>query len=172
MLKKVESRDRKKGADDDLSARAIAERLKGRWPDIGTTIIRIRHWAGLGVLYPVGERNPGRGKQRNYPETTVVEVAVLGALADLGISLVNQTPRYLQYCLALAQQAHHEWVAARAKGKALPFYLGILHSAGTHSLGPTAELHRVDRVKLPSAAEATIFINLSQLFNRIRRPQS
>src|SRR4029077_7335010 len=76
----------------DLTAREIAGRLKTRWPDIGTTVIRVRHWTQLTLLRPSNARFPGRGRQREYQSDIVVDVAVLGALADLGMPLVAQQP--------------------------------------------------------------------------------
>jgi hypothetical protein len=157
----------------DLTAREIAQRLKTRWPDVETTCIRIRHWTQLGFLSASNARFPGRGKQREYQADTVVNVAVLGAIADLGIPLVGQPPQFLHMGLSRAGIAYDDWLKARTR----QFYLVITHIANKSGIGATPEIREGKPTdEFPRGAltigpvgEATIAINLSQLFSRIRR---
>jgi DNA-binding transcriptional MerR regulator len=48
---------------------------------------RIRHWTREGLVKPIGEKNPGTGRHRQYDESVLVDVAILDALARLGIQV-------------------------------------------------------------------------------------
>ena len=56
----------------------------------GALIERIRHWTREGLIRPLGEKNPGTGRHRRYEEYTLAEVAILNALADLGVQVAGQ----------------------------------------------------------------------------------
>jgi DNA-binding transcriptional MerR regulator len=51
---------------------------------------RIRHWTREGLVKPIGEKNPGTGRHRLYEESVLVDVAILNALAGLGIQVRAQ----------------------------------------------------------------------------------
>ena len=51
---------------------------------------RIRNWTKDGLLEPSGEKNPGTGRSRLYPEKALIEAAVLLELMDcLGIQPIK-----------------------------------------------------------------------------------
>jgi DNA-binding transcriptional MerR regulator len=56
----------------------------------GTLIERIRHWTREGLIQPIGEKNPGTGRHREYEADVVIDVAVLNLLANLGLQLSQQ----------------------------------------------------------------------------------
>ncbi len=50
---------------------------------------RIRNWTREGLLEPVGEKNPGTGKVRRYPESALIDAALLQVITDCtGIAAV------------------------------------------------------------------------------------
>jgi DNA-binding transcriptional MerR regulator len=66
----------------------IARRLAS--PERQTTLReRIRHWTREGLVHPIGEKNPGTGRHRLYEESVLVDVAILNALAGLGVQVRN-----------------------------------------------------------------------------------
>jgi DNA-binding transcriptional MerR regulator len=66
----------------------IARRLAS--PERQTTLReRIRHWTREGLVHPIGEKNPGTGRHRFYKESVLVDVAILNALAGLGVQVRN-----------------------------------------------------------------------------------
>ncbi len=51
---------------------------------------RIRNWTKDGLLEPLGEKHPGTGRSRTYPEKALIEALVLLELMDcLGIQPVK-----------------------------------------------------------------------------------
>ena len=51
---------------------------------------RIRNWTKDGLLEPLGEKHPGTGRSRSYPEKALIEALVLLELMDcLGIQPVK-----------------------------------------------------------------------------------
>jgi DNA-binding transcriptional MerR regulator len=65
---------------------------------------RIRHWTREGLLKPIGEKNPGTGRHRRYDESVLVNVAVLDALAGLGMQV-----RSLHAVLRQVSELVEEW---------------------------------------------------------------
>jgi DNA-binding transcriptional MerR regulator len=73
-----------------LTVSEIAEMLE-QVPERQRTLVeRIRHWTREGLLQPIGEKNPGTGRHREYEADIVVYVAVLNLLANLGLQLSHQ----------------------------------------------------------------------------------
>jgi DNA-binding transcriptional MerR regulator len=71
-----------------LTVSEIARRLAR--PERQTTLReRIRHWTREGLVHPIGEKNPGTGRHRLYEESVLVDVAILNALAGLGVQVRN-----------------------------------------------------------------------------------
>jgi hypothetical protein len=69
---------------------------------------RLRHWARMGLLAPVGETNPGTGFHRRYGEDAIVRAAVLNVLADMGYK-VTALDRGLRHALNKAVGARRQW---------------------------------------------------------------
>jgi DNA-binding transcriptional MerR regulator len=51
---------------------------------------RIRHWTREGLISPIGEKNPGTGRHRQFEEDVLVNVAILTALAGVGMQVGDQ----------------------------------------------------------------------------------
>ena len=60
----------------------IAERIRRPHEDLRIAGDRIRNWTREGLLQPIGEKNPGTGKVRRYPESALIDAALLQVITD------------------------------------------------------------------------------------------
>jgi hypothetical protein len=60
----------------------IAERIRRPHEDLRATGDRIRNWTREGLLVPIGEKNPGTGKVRHYPEAALMQAALIQVIVD------------------------------------------------------------------------------------------
>jgi DNA-binding transcriptional MerR regulator len=60
---------------------------KPRLIDAKPAIERIHHWTREGLLEPLGEKNPGRGRIRVYSDDVVYIARALNELADFGVGV-------------------------------------------------------------------------------------
>jgi DNA-binding transcriptional MerR regulator len=65
-----------------LTVSDIAERIRRPHEDLRIAGDRIRNWTREGLLVPAGEKNPGTGKVRRYPETALIDAALLQVITD------------------------------------------------------------------------------------------
>jgi hypothetical protein len=65
-----------------LTVREIAERIRRPHEDMRVAGDRIRNWTREGLLNPVGEKHPGTGKVRKYPQGALIEAAFLQVITD------------------------------------------------------------------------------------------
>jgi len=65
-----------------LTVSEIAERIRRPHEDLRIAGDRIRNWTREGLLEPVGEKNPGTGKVRRYPESALLDAALLQVITD------------------------------------------------------------------------------------------
>ncbi|SDP49239.1 hypothetical protein [Afipia sp. GAS231] len=68
----------------------LAERIArpGERPDLMAD--RIRNWTKDSLLEPLGDKNPGTGRSRSYPEKALIEALVLLELMDcLGVQPIK-----------------------------------------------------------------------------------
>jgi DNA-binding transcriptional MerR regulator len=73
-----------------LTVSKIAEILE-RQPRRQITLVeRIRHWTREGLIRPIGQKNPGTGRHRQYNEFVLLDVGVLNVLANLGFQVGQQ----------------------------------------------------------------------------------
>jgi len=154
-----------------LTVSEIAQRLIDAPEHQAVLVERIRHWTREGLIKPIGEKNPGTGRHRKYEHTVLVDVAVLNALAGLGIQVGMQL-RLVQLVRGLIEEGIIErWL--NENGGVV--YLEI-SNPGVDS-GAIRNLHaRVERRKgellhflkfEPSFGDATILINLSRIVQKI-----
>ncbi|UWU73052.1 hypothetical protein N2603_23395 [Bradyrhizobium huanghuaihaiense] len=72
------------------SVSEIAERIGKPGEDQRVVGDRIRNWTREGLLKPIGEKNPGTGRSRLYPEVALFEAIVLSALTEsIGLQVVK-----------------------------------------------------------------------------------
>jgi hypothetical protein len=68
----------------------IAERIARKGEKLELVADRIRNWTKDGLLEPIGEKNPGTGRSRLYPEKALIEATVLLELMDcLGVQPIK-----------------------------------------------------------------------------------
>jgi len=68
----------------------IAERIARKGEKLELVADRIRNWTKDGLLEPTGDKNPGTGRSRQYPEKALIEAMVLLELMDcLGIQPIK-----------------------------------------------------------------------------------
>jgi hypothetical protein len=65
-----------------LTVSEIAERIRRPHEDMRIAGDRIRNWTREGLLEPVGEKNPGTGKVRRYPDSALIDAALLQVITD------------------------------------------------------------------------------------------
>jgi hypothetical protein len=66
----------------DITVREIAEKVRRPGEDVARVVERIRNWTDLGLLAPVGRKNPGTGKHRVYASSSLADALVLSILTD------------------------------------------------------------------------------------------
>jgi hypothetical protein len=112
-------------------------------PDPVATLERIRHWTRERLIVPIAQEHAGGGKHRGYAEDTAYDVAVLIAVANMGLHVTST--RYLADALTMLRQALPRWKEARARGRVAPLFLDIFFLAGPSGSGGTAIDVREDR---------------------------
>lgn len=173
----------------------IARRIQRPGEDQASVVDRLRNWTKEGLLRPVGDKNPGTGRPRRYPEEAVIDALVLSTLTELGIPAVKvgQMRGAEKTLLQFARMAASEFEKRELAGEYI--YLGIhrtydrtydASSAGAHA---TVILHitknipashdsakpaRLERsfedITIPHWTEASIVLNLTTLFRHLRKP--
>jgi hypothetical protein len=65
-----------------LTVSEIAEKIRRPHEDMRAAGDRIRNWTREGLLDPVGDKHPGTGKVRKYPQSALMEAAFLQVITD------------------------------------------------------------------------------------------
>jgi hypothetical protein len=74
----------------DLTISEIAERIRKPDEELGAVIDRLKNWVKEGLLEPVGEKNPGTGRHRRFPENALIDAAILHVMTDqIGMQAVT-----------------------------------------------------------------------------------
>jgi DNA-binding transcriptional MerR regulator len=125
---------------------------------------RIRHWTREGLIAPVGEKNPGTGRHRRYDENAVAAIAVLNAVASLGIQVA-----VLRQVLSVAMQSINKWRGKYREEKG-DVYLEIYDLHGTAYVSERKTEHLEGRyvISAQSVSGASLIINISKILRRIR----
>ena len=66
-----------------LTVRELAEKVQRPDQDLNAVVVRLRNWTKEGFLMPSGDKSPGTGHRRRYPETAVLEALILNFLTDV-----------------------------------------------------------------------------------------
>jgi hypothetical protein len=68
----------------------LAEKVRRPGENMPALLARLRNWTKEGLLVPEGDRNPGAGRSRVYPEKAVAIARAIGVLADVvGVAAVK-----------------------------------------------------------------------------------
>jgi len=157
--------------------RDIAVRIRRPHEDVVTVVDRIRGWTDVGLLKAVGEKHPGTGRKRRYPETTIYDALLLTALLDVGIDAVRATQFHGPggaSILSLGRQAAQEAQEAQSddyQGKVQ--YLVILGRPGQRGLNAYSVYWREEevgakQVRIVEDAEWSIVLNVSVLLKSVQ----
>jgi hypothetical protein len=65
-----------------LTASEIAEKIRRPHENMRAAGDRIRNWTREGLLEPAGDKHPGTGKVRKYPQSALMEAAFLQVITD------------------------------------------------------------------------------------------
>jgi hypothetical protein len=75
-----------------ITVSEIAESIRREDENITAVVDRLRNWTKEGLLRPLGEKNPGTGRKRHYPETAIIDAMLLTVLTDqIGMAAVKTT---------------------------------------------------------------------------------
>ncbi|MCK1317135.1 hypothetical protein [Bradyrhizobium sp. 23] len=73
-----------------VTVRELAECIRRDDEKLANAVYRIQNWTEEGLLTPVGDRNPGTGKHRSYPEGALADALVLSILTEaVGMKAVS-----------------------------------------------------------------------------------
>lgn len=76
-----------------FSVKDIAQRVCGPNESLQTAIDRIRNWTKEGLVKPVGEAHPGKGRARQYDQWGMIDAALLQVLTECtGMPAVKVQP--------------------------------------------------------------------------------
>jgi hypothetical protein len=123
---------------------------------------RIKLWTRSGLIYPIDAKFPGTGRHRRYEWPSIVDCAVLNALADARVEVLARKDTRL--ALSLAQTAFEEW---GKEEKPCQHYLVLISFRGKPFSGETCYPCN-DVVEIKPYAESSIVVNLSQIFSRLQ----
>jgi DNA-binding transcriptional MerR regulator len=136
-------------------------------------IERIRHWTREGLVHPVGAKNPGTGRHREYEDPALVEIAVLEALADLGLQ-IRQQHSALKILREKMRDGDtwYEWMDKVRKG--IPVYLAFSNLGGETPTFKELFAHinretKLHELKFNALTRGTILVNFTSLIQKISK---
>lgn len=119
---------------------------------------RVRAWTKEGLLVPIGEKNPGTGRHRRYPQSAVAEAMLLKVLSDaIGRMQGIKTRAFGD----LLQAAKEELAKNTGEGKLLVVGLAAEGGAAEINLAQSDELLQILE---KSRHEAHFIVDLGKLF--------
>jgi hypothetical protein len=149
-----------------MTAGQLAECAPGA--DKRLTQERLKHWLRIGLLRPIGIRKPGTGKHLRFPDTALIDVVILAALADIGMQLVAEKEQ-LRGALSRCQAEWRSWIRRRDKGEAGPLFLSLI-SVRNRRRGPTAETVFIGPAPKGPPGGSGSFVDLNHVFTQTQWP--
>jgi hypothetical protein len=161
-----------------LTVRDIAKRIRRDDEDLEVVVSRLRNWTKEGLLEFSGDKHPGSGKTRLYPEYVVIDALVLSALTAIGIPAVRAGGAkpyagVFYYCRNAWQN-----FPDRAAGEVI-FLVVFGAEEGSVFDGVGDNPHRCTLIyasdsqvdlRIPAGqGNATILLNLTNLFKRLQK---
>jgi hypothetical protein len=150
-----------------LTVAELAEVIRRPDADRAAVVERLRAWSDAGLLQPTGERNPGTGKPRAYPDDAIYPASILNSLADLGFAIGRM--RYFVVVLFLAERARAAWAQGRRD-----LYLEIADFGVPNPQGETQAMFLHEGKKrdhlgdlIHPRADSAYFLAIGRLFGRI-----
>jgi DNA-binding transcriptional MerR regulator len=140
-----------------LTVSEIAERLAGRREERLALVERIRHWTREGLITPIGEKNPGTGRHREYHEDVLPDVALLNRLARAGIQ-VSVLRHILNY-------VHHAKSQTRRRSREDLDYIICIRLGDPGDYAGFSVPTDQEKIAVPKTmcGDAAIMINISEI---------
>jgi hypothetical protein len=159
-----------------LTVRDIAKRIRRDDEDLEVVVSRLRNWTKEGLLQFSGDKHPGTGKSRLYPEGAVIDALVLGGLTAIGIPAVRTgSAGYYTTVLGFGRRAHQQFPEKEASGETIFLVVfgaegSVYDGANPNRAGLTYAPHGKLEFRLhPDQGDATILLNLTNLFRRLKK---
>jgi hypothetical protein len=139
----------------------IAERIGRKGERLELVADRIRNWTKDGLLEPAGDKNPGTGRSRQYPEKALIEAMVLLELMDcLGVQPIKArlyTGWFKAAKSAIERNTEHKEYLVLSRGP----------DGGKITLVDTKTLKELPSVLQRSKFASHIIIDLGALYERL-----
>jgi hypothetical protein len=146
------------------SVSEIAEKIGRPGEDMRVVGDRIRNWTREGLLTPIGEKNPGTGRSRQYPETALLDALVLTTLTEsVGLQVVKVH--------GFADVFKHVRLFLKSQSKSSTL-LVIARDARSDSYVSLQRPDTLAKLITNSPADAHIVINLYQLREKLHGHRS
>jgi DNA-binding transcriptional MerR regulator len=150
-----------------LTVSEIAAMLEDAPERRSTLVERIRHWTREGLLQPIGEKNPGTGRHREYETDALIDVAVLNLLANLGLQ-VGQQQRFVEFAREIYsanKKNHADWgevfLAISSHAGEKPKFVMLFTDKGT-DIGSEAHLS-----EFYATSDAFVIINIGRIYKNV-----
>jgi hypothetical protein len=159
-----------------LTVREIAKRIRRDDEDLDVVVNRLRNWTKEGLLELAGDKHPGIGRSRHYPDHAVIDALVLSALTAIGIPAVRAASSSGAYStvLELARQAHQEFSKRESRGKHIFLVVYGAEGGVYDGLNPSAALTYARHGEIKTRVhddqgDTHLFVNLNRLFQRLEK---
>jgi hypothetical protein len=160
-----------------LTVRDIAKRIRRDDEDLEVVVARLRNWTKEGLLQFSGDKHPGTGRARLYPEGAVIDALVLGGLTAIGIPAVragSATPYTTVF--GFGRQAYYQEFPNREASRETIFLVvfgaegSVYDGANPHRAALTYALNGLVNFRIrDDQGDATILLNLTNLFRRLKK---
>jgi hypothetical protein len=141
-------------------------------------VARLRNWTKEGLLEFSGDKHPGTGKTRLYPEYAVIDALVLSALTAIGIPAVRAGgARPYAAVFHFSRQAYQDFLSGAAREITLVIfgaeggsvYDGVGDNPHRCTLIYDPPNNQMDLGNPANRGNATILLNLTNLFRRLQQ---
>lgn len=159
----------------ELTVRDVARRIRRDGEDLEVVVNRLRNWTKEGLLAFLGDKHPGSGRTRLYPEYAVVDALVLSALTATGIPAVRVGGAAGPYMSLLnyGRVGYEQFPEMEASGKEIFLMIGaegsIYDGANPHHVDLYYTRDDLAKAQLISVVDVMIVVNLSNLFRRLHK---
>jgi hypothetical protein len=142
-----------------LTSAQLVTRICPKGDDVATVTERVRRWTKLGLL--IGSA-PGRGGTQRYDHGTIIDAAVLNALAGVwGFSIRDQDRAVLRLACRYTRERATIWAA----GIRRPHWLGFEWPRS--GLNACYAIEHVDAIKPSAGIEATLILDVGNILTRV-----
>lgn len=146
-----------------LTARDIAKYVQRPGESPTVAMDRVRNWAKMGLIKPIGEKHPGRGKSKKYNTAALLGAVLLQTLTDtFGSSATSLQSLVSQISKIVRHGAHPGVKSSRHDPTVL--VLSRPHGADALSM-ETVRVADLGKYLLDSDLNAHMVLNMGRLFS-------